>query len=801
MEGTMKKIVAFSLIVVLAFMMMAKQAKAAVLPENPPVVGVESTTTDFYSHWQPGSFGASRIGDQGVAMALTTGFGLRAGFRTPFNATDFEMQLDLTYMDPGTAAITFFGPQGSYISGNGAVLSIEFVKHTTVANKYLVAIQVGSGTHHISLPEFILAEQGDWEDANWKGYQLVAAEDVITVSIKEVGTNVNVTINGQVFTVASATFYQNFADKTNSYFLVGGLNIDGSIQTLIANYVVDASRRAYYAEDGVYDTFKTNLVALEAALLEDLSVIANVQAAQAINANINLDSLKSYDKNYYQARYDAAQDTLEAAITELGGDIVLDELETAVVNLEGKVNLITNFATANQAIAQLETAQAKELAVDSSEFSPEQLSRLTALSGRIEDADALIISKVHDLVSTQIDAFEASVLDLSDISKVNAALDAKAGVSNNLISLLAEVDQIEFNDAFDAAEAVLLAATQTLEGWIVGDNTYVIENNNKIEATFLGSGLGEGNNGLFYELEALDVRNFKMTLDISAITVEAGGWISFGIMENPEIFSTADDASVQNNKGLFFLIIPDGANQARVEIYMLSLYSNRFFDAKRTATLTIDLSNEIVIDFSTEMKTVSGVTDEYLKLSIGGQVMTGDTITTRSLKTSLANGTGYLYLAATGGTNASKNTLSVSLINGKNPLSESLAVAYAPAPHVLTTTLSYELESLTDKNIEFYNRDLTYTVKVNDVVVDAANYTYANNVLKLKSSFLETLEAGEYEIKIETAGGSASVALSITAAPAAPQSSNRALVLSLSIGGGVILLAAAAFFVFKKKGI
>ena len=801
MEGTMKKLVSFGLIVVLAFMLMAKQAKAAVLPENPPVIGVESTTTDFYSHWQPGSFGATRISDQGVAMALTSGFGLRAGFRTPFNATDFEMQLDLTYMDPGTAAITFFGPQGSYISGNGAVLSIEFVKHTTVANKYLVAVQIGSGTHHVSLPEFVLVEQGDWEDNNWKGYQVVAPEDVITVSIKEVGANVNVTINGQVFVVASSTFYSNFADKTNSYFLVGALNMDGTVQTLVANYVVDASRRAYYAEDGAFDTFKTNLVALETALLEDLSVITNVQAAQAINANLDIDTLKSYDKNFFRSRFDAAQSTLSQAITELGGDIVLDELEASIVNLEGKVNLISNYTTANQAIAQLTIAQDKEVAVDASEFTPEQITRLGQLSDRIVAADALIISKVHDLVSAQIDAFEAAVLDLSNISKVNTALDARAAVSKNLISLLEEADQTEFNNAFDAAETTLMAATQTLDGWIVGDNTYVIENNNTFEATFLGSGLGEGGNGLFYELEQLDVRNFRMTLDISTITVEAGGWISFGIMENPEIFSTADDSSVQNNKGLFFLIIPDGANQARVEIYMLSLYSNRFFDAKRTATLNINLSNEIVVDFSTEMRSVSGVTDEYLRISIGGQVMTGDTITTRSLKTSLATGKGYLYLAATGGTYASKNTISVSFINGKNPLSDSLVVDYAPAPHVLTTSLSYELETLTDKNIEFYNRDLSYVVKVNDVIVDASNYTYANNILKLKSSFLETLEAGEHTVKIETAGGVATVALTVTAAPQAPQAANNVVWISIGIGGGVIALAAAAFFVFKKKGI
>lgn len=795
----MKKIVAFVLVVVLAFTVMAQQAKAAVLPENPPVVGVESTTTDFYSHWQPGSFGATRLSDQGVAMALTSGFGLRGGLRTPFNATDFEMQLDLSYMDPGTVALTWFGPQGSYISGNGAVLTVEFVKHTTVANKYLVAVQLGSGTHNVSLPEFILTEQGDWEDSAWKGYHVVAPEDVITVSIKEVGTNVEVTINGQLFTVASATFYSNFADKTNTYFLVGALNFDNTIQTLISNYVVDAPRRTYYEANGVYDTFKTKLGELETALAEDLTVTANVQAAQTINQSLNIDSLYVYDKNFYQARYDAAQATLAQAITELGGDIVLDELESFIVNLEGKVDLITNYTTANQAMTQLDATETKEAAVDSSEFTPEQQTRLSTLSGRIDTADAAIMTKIHDLVATQIDAFETSVVDLSDIAKVDLALDARAGVSNNLINLLSEVDQTEFNTDYNAANDALMAATQTLEGWTVGDDTYVVENGDAFEATFLGSGLGEEGNGLFYTEEQFDVRNFKMTLDISALTTEAGGWISFGIMEKPEIFSTADDATVQDNKGLFFLIIPDGPNQARVEIYMLSLYSNRFFDAKRTVNLTIDLSSDILVDFSTEMKTVSGVTDEYLRISIGGQVMTGDTITTRSLKTALSTSQGYLYLAATGGTIASKNTVSVSSINNMSPLSASLVTTYNPAPHLITTSIAYELESLTDKNIEFYNRELSYTVKVDGTLVAATNYTYANNVLKLSAAFLETLEAGEHDVTIETAGGSVEVALTITEAPVEPQSSNNVLIWSLSIGGGVILLGAVAFFVFKKK--
>src|SRR5690554_2334322 len=113
----MKKILRF-IVFTLLVALTVPTAFSAVMPENAPVIGEESKVTDFYSQWQPESFGATRLSDTKVAMALTSGFGQRAGFRTAFDATDFEAEYDMTYIEPGVVAITFFGTPGSYISGN-----------------------------------------------------------------------------------------------------------------------------------------------------------------------------------------------------------------------------------------------------------------------------------------------------------------------------------------------------------------------------------------------------------------------------------------------------------------------------------------------------------------------------------------------------------------------------------------------------------------------------------------------------------------------------------------------------------
>jgi len=106
-----------------------------------------------------------------LALAMTSGFGYRAGFRTHFDATDFEMSLDLTYMDKGTTLVGFFGTElGNYIDNNGAVLIFDFVKHPTKDGEYLVTFNKGTGFHAESFPGFVPSGQSAWWDPAFKGY-------------------------------------------------------------------------------------------------------------------------------------------------------------------------------------------------------------------------------------------------------------------------------------------------------------------------------------------------------------------------------------------------------------------------------------------------------------------------------------------------------------------------------------------------------------------------------------------------------------------------------------------------------
>ena len=270
------------------------------------------------------------------------------------------------------------------------------------------------------------------------------------------------------------------------------------------------------------------------------------------------------------------------------------------------------------------TTDAKIAEVDATDFSVEQIARFDALKDRATVATALVATNIKNLVVAQVDAFADAVLDLATIDLVNAALVVRSAISTNLITLLEEADQTTVNASFLASDAALQDATQELEGWILGNNTYVVAEEETVGATFLGSGLNDGN-GLFYSDEKLDVRNFTMVLDIQSLTSTTGGWLSFGIMEKTEVFSTAEDSTVQENKGLFFLFIPEGISGARVEIYQMSLYSNRFFDAIKQEVLHIDLTVDVVISITTEMRTVAGVTEEYMVISIGGDTMDGET--------------------------------------------------------------------------------------------------------------------------------------------------------------------------------
>ena len=291
-------------------------AKAAVYPENPPVIGVDNPTTNFREVYETNYFGAKRYGDEGTILAFNSNWGFRALSRTTYDVTDFSAKLDLTCIDKKTTAMFIFGPQASYPTA-GASLIIQILKHTSIDTKYIMV--VSNSAHNTSMSEFVLPEQGSWEDPAWTGYHLSLEDHIVEFSIKETGDNVLVTINGREFNVASSKFYQGFTTipKTASYLMFGSINGGGTTQTVVAHYLNDAARKVYYQENGVYYSFKNNLEALETALTKDLTIEANAVAAHRIFLSLNLESLMTHDKNFYNDRYQAAKTTINAAIEAL----------------------------------------------------------------------------------------------------------------------------------------------------------------------------------------------------------------------------------------------------------------------------------------------------------------------------------------------------------------------------------------------------------------------------------------------------------------------------------------------------
>lgn len=69
-------------------------AKAAVYPENPPVIGVDNPTTNFREVYETNYFGAKRYGDEGTILAFNSNWGFRALSRTTYDVTDFSAKLD-----------------------------------------------------------------------------------------------------------------------------------------------------------------------------------------------------------------------------------------------------------------------------------------------------------------------------------------------------------------------------------------------------------------------------------------------------------------------------------------------------------------------------------------------------------------------------------------------------------------------------------------------------------------------------------------------------------------------------------
>ncbi|MFA5693378.1 MAG: hypothetical protein WC907_07130, partial [Acholeplasmataceae bacterium] len=196
----------------------------------------------------------------------------------------------------------------------------------------------------------------------------------IHFQIKEVDDLVEISINGEKRTLSSDLVYAEFDDKHDANLSFGFLDKDNSVQTVIVKDLFDGERREYYKEGGVFDTFESDLVELESLILGDLSVLENLIEVSDLKEGLDFDSLYSFDKHYLSDRYNHVVETVDNAITDYGGAMLVISLSKKVDQYEAAISNITDDETARNAVSIRNSLSNELESTDTTNFDPEELS-------------------------------------------------------------------------------------------------------------------------------------------------------------------------------------------------------------------------------------------------------------------------------------------------------------------------------------------------------------------------------------------------------------------------------------------
>jgi hypothetical protein len=632
--------------------------------------------------------GTLRFGDRDYAMTFPSAYGQRATFTRSFDFTDsFNITFNLNDMTQDHTALLMISTskQDPYIDGNGAYLSMDLVRHPTDPNNYCLTLT--TSTHNTSITGT------EWPTTAWSGNSAYTGLELTGVTDNELTiefsnlseTNAVVTVNGTSYTVPSATLFASFpsgSDMTQIYVALGVMNGNSSLlDHVVISDVGDADDEVYYGATGDYTVQKGYIDQLAEAVAAGLETIEKLNAAKAIKANIDLTKLYDYDQNYVQASYDASVAALDAATLALGNDAVIADYKDAVDALKTAIALdLTVEANVDSAIAKADEAAAKKEAVAAlTDLTTDQTSTIATIDADYDTAYATLKTAAAKLYTDSVDAFAASTDDLSDTDKIAAALLLRSGILNKYSSYLSEEDQATYGDKVSAANALLAAKQTAPDGWSLGNRGYYAADGDALGYVSSGSLWGDSQldttntNAIIYTKEMLSSSDFSITFDIKKWSTVDGAWLSFGLMEHPGYFSTAEDDSVQNNKGIFFLLRANvGQSEINVDGYITTLTSNRFFDAEMPTKMDIPFSDTLTVTFNEVEETISGVTETYWVPTFNGQAMDTDHIKATRIKTSLANKEGYLYIGTNDASDVDPFVIDVTDINGHKPSDASL---------------------------------------------------------------------------------------------------------------------------------
>lgn len=767
-------------------------AKAAI-EDREPVLGSYGSDTDWWSRWQSGAHGVVRTGVTEYKIITTAGWGQRGGFKTAFDITNLEASFDLSTLSNDTVLMMLFSTTDNTYAGEGATqLVIEFVK---VSNSTFFVVFSNTPTqagHSSSIPGF--ADGSTSDKPGYTGITIDAVDGIVNLKlVQNADSSVTIDVNSETYTIADA--YATVSNPTSTYISLGTFMGSGAtpVQQYKVNYIYDASLKTYYGETGTFGIAIEKLLELTEAV-RDLSTNELLLAAIAINSQIDIAALRAYDYQFIKDDYEKVKTILDDAISanlEILRTVVenaINTAQTAIANLAKIEDIANANDLTKEAKAKLdELAQNEAISADV----------ITALTADYQAAYQELTTKVKTLINEQYDSFVEAVVNVNDVDSMTQALILR----DNLVKAYQEMfTEEEWNALIEKRTTASVTLDEKIsyanENWDIAGGNGIITNEDMLDIVHL-------HGDIVYNKEKLDATNFTITFDFSSISGNTGSWFSFGIMENKGRFIVAEDPSVQDNKGILFLITKVTDTQAAVQLYIVTMTSAGFLTSNVGTSINIDLTKEVTFSLKTEQRTTQGVTGNYYIVNVGGTEV-NQLISAQTVKLALGTEqTGYLYLASSGSTISSPNAYAIKSINGYKPISDTLVPVEVPTPPTTTDTKKeYQLGTKGSVSYSINTHGLSISsVKVGNTALTSSNYSFNNNVLELKNAYLETLAADTYTLTLETEDGSVSVELVITAAPKESSKGcgcGKGAVIALISGCAAI--ATLGILILRRKG-
>lgn len=733
---------------------------------NAPASGEVASDSFIGNAWHT-TVGARRIDDRAVIVTDTSNWGFRAKYKNDkkFDCSDFSFTYDVSQLIDGTVLCTIMGATpGAYASEN-SMITVDILESLTDAHTYRVTCSTG-GLHNISIESF--TDGTTWaDDANFEGVTITAPDDVISVKLKRVNSTLSrVTVNDNVFEVQTSELYKNFVDDYNAYYAIGMFNNASTVQSYIVEQIGDAADEVYYSAEGDFGKAKVELNELKTTPLTTVD--------QIIAAKEKLDScaytrLYAWDKSYFAELFGEVESRINAAVASAANTVAIKLFANKVTAFEEACNDLSTVEKAQVALNAYLAAQSALEGVNIAALEGDDLTVYNTAKAKYDENITKLLAGFETVYEASVAAFESKVANAVSNVDVAAAYSLKNSIPTYFSEYLADAKIEAWSARVDAAMALLTEKTTfTHDNWEQGSTSRVIENNGELQIMTYGSADTTGS-GVFagselINKEKISASDFEMVINIQSLPESNGSWLTIGIMEKPEMWILDDTDKVQENKGIFFLIARIDSIHLRVQAFLCSLTSNRFYDSPLSQTLSVDYTNDIKISFKEVSKTIAGVTDTYFEMSFNDQSFDQEVITSRKIKTVLGSTKeGYLVTASSGVGQKNPILYTIKTINGVAANASSIVKAVDKTPTSTDTekTFVYGSASAT-VSFAIDTKDLEISkIEVDNAAIASSNYTVGTSKITLKNAFLKTLSVGDHTVKATTSAGSVSWTLHV----------------------------------------